>query len=489
MRGVNRCAARRHHSHHVSRREFVVASSASLLSASLVGLLPNRLAAAAEIAQHGPASKYVPVIKACFVRRKGEYGMRWPGQVFDGEAARQKYTNQIREEAKTLGIKIDLLETPIYSMEEAQQWIAKAVESKADGLLVVLLDRQEHAWPAATAAVDSGIPTVIFSPIGSAFTSNTVSLAGRTGCLICSTDDFDQVRWGIKMLKAGAKMRQTRCLVIKGNERADTEMTGLGIKLRTIPAGQFLEEYNATPVDDRVKAMAADLIKHAEKQEGATEDDVLNGIKSYLVAARLMEREECDAITMDCLGALGKSKVSLPCIAWSKMNDDGIPAACEADLGAVATHIIVQYLLNRPGFQQDPVPETMREAIVGAHCSCPTRLHGFGTEPEPYDIVHHHGARDATMRPVWRVGQPVTCTDVLPGSEQRPAKMLISTGKVVDNVSVPPAGGCVVSVMVELEGVKDVLAFPGFHQLFLYGNFRRQLEWFCRLQGIEPVVV
>ena len=166
MRGVNRCAARCHHSHHVSRREFVVASSASLLSASLFGLLPNRLAAAAEIAQHGPASKYVPVIKACFVRRKGEYGMRWPGQVFDGEAARQKYTNQIREEAKTLGIKIDLPETPIYSMEEAQQWIAKAVESKADGLLVVLLDRQEHAWPAATAAVDSGIPTVIFSPIG-----------------------------------------------------------------------------------------------------------------------------------------------------------------------------------------------------------------------------------------------------------------------------------------------------------------------------------
>ena len=40
----------------------------------------------------------------------------------------------------------------------------------------------------------------------------------------------------MKMLHAGAKMRETRCLVIKGKSRADAEMPHLGIKLRTIPA-------------------------------------------------------------------------------------------------------------------------------------------------------------------------------------------------------------------------------------------------------------
>ncbi len=490
MKRVSRCAAQCQHSHRVNRRQFVAASSASLVSASLLGsFLQSNFASAAEIGQHGPASKYVPTVKAFFVRREGDYGMRWPGQIYDGEAARKKFIEQIGAEAKALGIMIDLQEKPIYSEEEGQQWVAQAAESKPDGLLAVMLDRQRPAWPVATAAVDSGIPTVIFSPVGTSFTTNTVDLADRTGCFICSTDDFRQVQMGIKMLKAGAKMRNTRCLVIKGKERGDSEMLHLGIKLRTVPAATFLEEYEATPIDDQVKAMAADLMKHAKKQEGPTEADVLNGIKSYLVAGRLMQREECDAITMDCLGALGKTKVSLPCIAWSKMNDDAIPAACEADLGAVATHIIVQYLLDRPGFQQDPVAETMQDAIIGAHCSCPTRLNGFGTEPEPYDIVHHHGVRDATMRPVWRVGQDVTCVDVLPGSEETPTQMLISAGKVVENVSVPPAGGCVVSVMAKFDSSQDVLSFPGFHQLFLYGNFKRELRQFCRLQGIEPVVV
>ena len=99
---------------------------------------------------------------------------------------------------------------------------------------------------------------------------------------------------------------------------------------------------------------------------------------------------------MDCLGALGKTKVSLPCIAWSKMLDHGIPAACEADLGAALTHALVQLLFDRPGFQQDPVAETARECLIGAHCSCPTRLNGFDQKPE--QVRHHASSRQPRRR-------------------------------------------------------------------------------------------
>jgi hypothetical protein len=486
---TNRCAARCDGCHRVSRRQFV--ATVSLASVSVLGgWLPMTGAApAAPPAPTGPGARYVPKVKACFVRRKGEYGMRWPGQIYDGEAARKNYTRQIAETAKNIGIQLDLRPEPIYSGDEADAWIAEATAQSPDGLLVVLLDRQEHAWPTANKAVDSKIPTVIFSPIGSSFTTNTTEPSKKTGCFISSTDDFGQTAYGMKMLWTGAKMRESRCLVIKGGSRADGELAQLGLKLRTIPAKTFLEEYEKTPVDEQVRQMAAELIQGARKQTGATEEDVINGIKSYLVAETLLAREECDGITMDCLGALGRSKVSLPCIAWSKMNDLGIPAACEADLGAMASHVLVQYLFDRPGFQQDPVAETVREAIVGAHCSCATRLAGRSEPPEVYDIVHHHGQRDATARPLWKIGQRVTSVDVLPASEGQPAQMIISAGEVIDNVSAPPAGGCVVSVMVKFDDVSDVLAYPGFHQLFFYGDFKRELVAYCRLFNIEPVVV
>ncbi len=89
----------------------------------------------------------------------------------------------------------------------------------------------------------------------------------------------------------------------------------------------------------------------------------------------------------------------------------------------------------------------------------------------------------------WEEGHPVTSVDVLPGGKDRPTKMIISSGRVVGNVAVPPAGGCVVSVMVRFDGVEDVLAYPGFHQVFFYGDFKEKLRDYCRLFKIEPQLV
>lgn len=447
----------------------------------------------------GPASKYTPTLQAAFVRRKEDYGMWWPGQVYDGEAALKMYREQILTTGQELGMKIDLRPAPIYSIEEANQWIDQAKAEKPDGLMVVTLDRQRHAWPTVNLAQDTGIPTVVFSPIGTSFTTNTAQPSQKDGIFICSTDDFSQAGFGMKMIKAGAKLRETRFLVIKGKERQDTELQQLGTKLRYLPAQSFIDDYNRLKIDDKVKRFADWYIKNASGVTGATIQDVYNGVKSYFVARHLLEREECDGISMDCLGALASINISLPCIAWSNMNDHGIPAACEADLGACATHALVQYLFDRPGFQQDPVAETARGCLIGAHCSCPTKLNGFAGPSEPFSIINHHGKRDATIRPLWKIGQRVTVVDLISSKDdvfgglktvadvgdRTKIAMIFSAGTVVDNISVPPAGGCVISVMVKLDGISEVLDYPGFHQLFIYGDYQKELKSFCQLFGIE----
>lgn len=83
----------------------------------------------------------------------------------------------------------------------------------------------------------------------------------------------------------------------------------------------------------------------------------------------------------------------------------------------------------------------------------------------------------------------MTCIDVLPGSDGAASRMLISAGTVVENIDVPPSGGCVVSVKVKLDGGHEVLNFPGFHQIFFYGDFAHQLRDFCQLYGIDARVV
>jgi L-fucose isomerase-like protein len=277
--------------------------------------------------------------------------------------------------------------------------------------------------------------------------------------------------------------------MIQGNKRYDSMLADTGITLRHVPASSFIEEYRRTPDSEDIVTMADEYMRHARRRIDATRQDVINGLKSYYVAGRFLEREGGDAITMDCLGALGKIDVSLPCIAWSRMNDDGIPAACEADVGAVASLVMTHYLFDRPGFQQDPVADTGDDTIIGAHCSCPTLLHGYSQPPEPFDIKHHHGNRDAVPRTIWRRGQRVTSIDLLPGSGQTPTTVLVSAGAVVENMEVPPSGGCVVSVKVKFDGSQKVLSFPGFHQIFFYGDYKEQVRDFCQLCGFKAQVV
>lgn len=496
-----RCPLKNHCRPAYSRREFIRHSVGFLAGSFLLKGCSQRgedgLSQLNPVHDSGPGSSYTPRLRAAFVRRKEEYGMWWPGAVYDGEAARRMYTEEMSQTAHRLEADFVLRSEPIFNMEEAQAWILEAENEGADGLVLVMLDRQQHSWPTAYRVAESTVPSIVFSPLGTSFTTNTTQLAETPGCLVYSTNDFEQATFGMKMLCASARMRRSRCVVIKGEDRHDIPLADLGIMLRHVPARTFIEDYNRLPENEEISAMADDFIRRARKMTGASRQDVINGVKSYFVARRILEQEGADAITMDCLGALAQEPVSLPCISWSRMNDEGIPAACEADFGAVASQIMVQYLFDRPGFQQDPVADTSDDSIIGAHCSCPTRLNGFHARPEPFDLMHHHGNRDAVPRTLWRQGQRVTCFDLLPASSENTedspmggrSEALISVGSVLGNMDVPPSGGCVVSVKVKFDSHQEVLSFPGFHQLFFYGDFGEQMKDFCQLNRLKARVV
>ena len=66
-------------------------------------------------------------------------------------------------------------------------------------------------------------------------------------------------------------------------------------------------------------------------------------------------------------------------------------------------------------------------------------------------------------------------------------KMLIYSGKVLGNVSIPPAGGCLTSVIVKVDDIPDIVDVQGFHQIFFYGNHARQLRAYCQMFGIQTL--
>jgi hypothetical protein len=167
------------------------------------------------------------------------------------------------------------------------------------------------------------------------------------------------------------------------------------------------------------------------------------------------------------------------------LNDSGeVVAGCEADMNAVTTMLLVRYLFDQPGYIQDPLPETVHHTLCGFHCTSATRLDGFGQPPAPYIIRSHHSDTCAAPQVLWRVGQRITIAQ-FSGTK----KLIIASGEVVGNVNTPPAGGCRTDVEVKLDSDTDPRDFPGFHQVFFYGDHKDDLLAHCQMHRIEPMVV
>ncbi len=335
----------------------------------------------------------------------------------------------------------------------------------------------------SNAAKDLGVPLIVFAPIGTAFTQH-VGIGRLPGVYVVSSLEWQAVENGLQMIKAKRMYEETRVLHIRSNKTEETVMDKLGMKVKAIPRNTFNELYNKMPVTAEVKDIAYTMRRRALKVVEPTEEDILNAARVYTTAKRLMADEQANALSMDCLGMVTDKLIPTPpCGAWSMLQDEGITAGCEADLMGATTLMLTSYLLNRPGFMNDPVPETFKNLLIAAHCVSGTRLSGFDKPQVPFILRDHsESSLGVSVQVLWPVGEPVTLLDY-----NNPGEIIIDTGTVVGNVDTPPAGGCRTSVEIRMDNIEDCRDVKGFHQVVVLGNHRQIVEGFSQLYGINVV--
>ncbi|HOC01788.1 MAG TPA: hypothetical protein PKM43_23945, partial [Verrucomicrobiota bacterium] len=206
--------------------------------------------------------------------------------------------------------------------------------------------------------------------------------------------------------------------------------------------------------------------------------------RAYTTAKRLLADEQAHALSMDCLGMVGAKLVPTPpCAAWTLLQDEGITAGCEADLHGATSMMLTSYLLDRPGYMNDPVAETAKNLLIAAHCTSGTRLNGFTKPQAPYILRDHsESSLGVAVQVLWPVDTPISLIRFSNTNE-----LIIDTGRVVSNVDTPPAGGCRTSIEIRMDRVEDARDVLGFHQVVTLGDHRRVVEGFCQLMGIRVV--
>jgi hypothetical protein len=465
----------------LSRRGFLASAGAWGVAAK-IGLFDF---ATSLFAAEAPSAKK-PVVLAAFIRPNVDgYWMGWPGAAYDIKARQADYTKTLTEAANKFGIQLEVKSEPLDTDAAVGGFLDQLKAQPPDGLMLVSMSLNQ-SWPHLDNIAKSRgkIPMIVFSPMGTSFTGHLQGTRNIDGVYVAATQDVDWLTFGMRMFKTISEMRNSRLCIVAGDKVEDRKLDVIGTTLHYIPRNRFPEEFRKVDETDQVRAIADFYTKSARKIVEPKKEDILNAAKNYVVAKRIMEAENCQGISVDCLPLVESRLIPCPpCIAWLRLNDEGSVGACEADWNSAISMRLTSLLFERPGFMQDPAPNTVNNTLMGAHCSCPTKLDGFDKPAEPF-ILRSHSESNTGVAPqvLWRIGQKVTIMKF-----EGPGTIILGTGKVLRNIETPPSGGCRTSVELELDNMADSRDTKGFHQLFIYGNLEPGFKAYCQLAGIKVV--
>jgi hypothetical protein len=448
-----------------------------------VGALERVLAAAGAEAALARPAKRPPVVKVGFLRPRGSSAGAWPGHGFNVDTHCTEWTTKLKKMGEELGVQAAIgADSELVDDPAVARFVAAAKADRPDAIVLVPLGIF-HRWDVAKKMVAelAGTPALLFSYIGASFTRDTTPLALKPGCWLAASTDIADLRPGLQMVRTAAMLKQSTLLVIKGGQRRDIVYEKLGTRLRFIPGNDYIAQFKKLDVTEEMRRIADDYAKRAKEVREVKRDQIVNGARHYFAARQLMEAEGADAITSDCL--VFEGHIGIPCLAYSKLMDEGVVAGCEADVGSAITMLLLHNLVGTPGFMADPLVDTSKNLFVNAHCTSPTRLGGFHAPPEPFLLRAHHDGTGVAMQVLWRVGQVFTLARF-----QKPGLLILDRAKVVCNYDSPPAATCVTCVGAVVEGAEDnPHKVGGFHVVQFYGDHTKKVREFCQLYGIEAV--
>ncbi|HUU97450.1 MAG TPA: hypothetical protein VM487_17070 [Phycisphaerae bacterium] len=466
----------------ISRRGFLVAAAGTTMAGGFL-LRAATAAEAAQTVQPEPQSEW-PDVCVAYVRPKEKYWLGWPGTAWEVNRYEDFMTESrslLEQFGRELKVRVNFEPEPLYDPAAVDKFVAKIKATKPKG--VVLFPLHMNQWGQVDKIAHAGAPTIIFAGLGVCFTGHIQNISRLPGVYLASSPDFElnPVRYGLKMIRTAHDIRRMRIAVLAGDETKDEVLEPFGLKIRRLPRQRFIDTLKTIGETPEVVAVAEEYQKAAQKVVEPSRTDLINASRNYFTSLKILEEEDCNGITMDCLGAVSQRQIPCPpCMAWSKLLDVGIPAICEADINAVMSNTLCCKLLDKPGFMQDPVPETVHNTFIGAHCVCPTRLNGYDQPREPF-ILRSHAESDigVSLQVLWRPEQEVTIMQC-----DGPGKMILGKGKVLRNFDTPPAGGCRTSVELAIDAPPDTRDTKGFHQLFIYGDHVRDFQAYGQMYGI-----
>ena len=375
----------------------------------------------------------------------------------------------------------------VRTMEDANTWVKRLEGQEADGNLVITITSGSDGMVEAIGR--SGLPTLLFLRpyAGHAWASfSAFSQAGNKADVLASSD-YGDLDVYMRIFHTIHQMRKSKVIVVApgaGRSKLAEEFSKqFGATFSYLSYADLRTAYDA--VDARQAGQEAErYTRGALRVVEPTPENIQRALRFYLGVKNLLKQQQANAITIDCLGGITRGDLpGYPCVAWSRLNDQGLYGVCQADLQCTMTQLLLTSFSGKPGFLFNPVFDTSRNEILHTHCVAPTSMRGIGAPPSPYILRSHLEMQDGlSLQVLLPIGETMTVAKF-----DHPRRFMVSTAEVIGNVE--SDSGCRTQIRTRVKDAGKMLANfkAGVHRVSYYGDFRGPIQKMGRLMGFEVV--
>ncbi len=433
-------------------------------------------------------------VKPIFILNKGENAFRYPDGtrdiITDERTVAQRVTRIRKELRKKLQLGPSLLEDAIVTSEEELVSL-KNEATQADALLIYFI-----GWVPLQRLFTWRLPIIAFGgPYVPTLPLYALGVEKDTKPDITIALDYQDIDETLQVLAAKKKLQNTQIALFglppemfsRWHHLPDFELARekLGVRFCSVEIREVASRLPEIK-EGEAQTLAERWLSEAAKVVEPSKTDIVDVARVYLILAKLLKEQKANALGINCLEFMGSLNILAPCYALTRLRDEGIPAACENDIIALLSMMLLGYIADRPAFMGNTVGAIPEDNILRiSHCVVPTKIAGFNQPPQPHTLKNYHGGyrRGVTAFVEVNTGQEVTMARLSRNLD----KIQITNGMLTecrDTIL------CRSTFTIKVSDVRPfVHSAQGNHQSMVLGNCSRQLKTLCNSLGINSIVV
>lgn len=306
--------------------------------------------------------------------------------------------------------------------------------------------------------------------------------------------DYAEIDQAIRRLHVKTRLRRSRVALLgfppslfsPWHDWPDLEAASekLGVAFVPFENREIVARIAQTNVN-QAENLAEQWMRGAKAIVEPGKDDVIDAARLYLALSRILEEMGGTALAINCLDLMRSLKIPTPCYAMSKLQDDGVIAACESDVIVLLSMMIMSYLAGKPPLMGNIVsanPES--NVVMVSHCVVPSKMAGFESPSSPYTLRNYHGVKQGLTAHVdLPLGQRVTVGRLARTLD----RILITSGEISD---CRDTVACRTSLSIRIGDVRRFVQRTfGNHHALVYGDHVQQTVALAEMLGMEAIEV